>query len=148
MSDHTIRRATVDDIAALADLRLAFQRHFRPVPDEGALLSQVSDYLKRRMPTEDCVAWVAELDGTVVGSGVITVYERMLRDGVGREGYVQSMFTLPAHRGRGVASDMILRIMEYAKEQDVDLILMATADGRPIYERAGFAAADGYMRWR
>ncbi|MGH2758713.1 MAG: GNAT family N-acetyltransferase [Actinomycetota bacterium] len=148
MSETTIRRATVNDISALAELRLAFQLHFRPVTDETALRTQVGDYLARRLPTEECVAWVAENAGEIVACGVIVLYERMVRDGVGHEGYVQSMFTQPGYRGRGIASAIVERMMEYARERGIDLILMATDDGRPIYERAGFQAADGYMRWR
>ncbi len=148
MTETRIRRATVEDIPALAELRLAFQLQFRPVEDDARLQTEVTDYLKRRMPTEECVAWVAESTPEIVASGVIVVYERMLRDGVGNEGYVQSMFTRPDFRRRGIATRMIERMLEYSRERGLDLILMATSDGRPIYERAGFVAVDDYMRWR
>ena len=148
MTETTIRRATVNDASALAELRLAFQLHFRPVPDEARLRAQVRKYLRRRLPTEECVAWVGESGGGVVASGVIVIYERMIRDGVGHEGYVQSMFTRPDHRRRGVAAAIVERMIEFAKEREIDLILNATDEGRPIYERAGFEPASGYMRWR
>lgn len=148
MSIPVIRRATVDDIPSIVELRLAFRRHFGPVGDEDALRRDVADYLRRAMPSEACVVWVSECDGAIVGSGVMTVYERMMHNGVGRERYVLSMFTAPEHRGRGIASDMIGQIVDYAKAHDLSLWLMATDEGRPIYERVGFRPDDRYLRWR
>lgn len=148
MSRHSIRRATVDDIPSIVELRLAFRRHFGPVSDEDALRRDVADYLGRTMPAESCIVWLAERGETIVGSGVMTVYERMMHDGVGREGYVLSMFTTPEHRGQGIGSDLIDTIVNYARTHDLELCLIATVQGRPIYERVGFRADDRYLRWR
>lgn len=148
MSAWEVRPATVEDVATIVDLRVAFLRDVREVGDESALREVVGDYLTRSLPTGQCVVWVGEIEGTVVATGAMTVYERMMWDGVGREGYILSMYTVPEHRRTGVASAIVDAMLEYARERDLRLCLIATDEGRPIYERAGFAPDPRYLRWR
>ncbi len=144
----SVRRATVADIPGLVDLRVAFLREVREVDDETALREAISGYLSRALPADQCVVWVVETDDSVVSMGAMTVYERMMWDGVGREGYVLSMYTVPAHRRTGVASQIVEAMLAYARQEHLRLCLIATDEGRPIYERAGFAPDARYLRWR
>jgi GNAT superfamily N-acetyltransferase len=100
------------------------------------------------LPAEQCVVWVGEVDGGIVATGAMTVYERMMWDGVGREGYVLSMYTVPEHRRTGIASAIVDAMLAYAKDEDLRLCLIATEQGRPVYERAGFVPDARYLRWR
>jgi GNAT superfamily N-acetyltransferase len=57
-----------------------------------------------------------------------------------------NMYTLPAWRGRGVATTLLTHVISYVRTTPCDRIwLHATAQGRPLYEKAGFAATHEEM---
>jgi GNAT superfamily N-acetyltransferase len=50
-----------------------------------------------------------------------------------------NVITLPAHRGRGYGTLLVLHVIEWARSIEADRVdLSATPDGQRIYERAGF----------
>lgn len=144
----SIRRATVADIPRVVDLRVAFLRDVREVGDEAGLRAAVTEYLSRALPSGQCVVWVADADGEIVATGAMTIYERMMWDGVGREGYVLSMYTVPDRRKQGIATEIVGAMLSYARDKQLRLCLIATDEGRPIYEEAGFTPDSRYLRWR
>ena len=146
-----VRRATVADVDVLVDLRFAFVTEF--APDEGdddpARVS-VAEYLRRALPSEEFIAWVVEEGGEVVATGGMVVYERMMRSkgaGVGLEGYILNVYTLPSHRRRGYALRMMEELLGCASERGIRLTLLATDDGRPLYEKLGFTNDERTYRW-
>lgn len=90
---------------------------------------------------------MAEVEDDLVGSGGISIYEvppRKKADAA--EGYVMSMYTMPAHRGRGVALAILEGLIDLARSCGVGRVWLRTSTmGRPFYERAGFQGYDRYM---
>lgn len=143
----SIRRATPDDVARVAELRMAFLAEVgRPTDDE--LRASVAAYLDQAIPAGDCVVWLAQAGEDVVAIGAMSVYERMAWSGVVREGYVLSMYTVPDRRGTGIGAAILDEMQTFARSEGLRLCLIALDAARPIYERAGFAADPRYMRWR
>ncbi len=146
-----VRRATTDDVATLVDLRFAFVTEF--APDEGeddAARRAVAGYLRRALPSETFLAWLVEHDGAVVSTGGMVVYERMMRSkgaGVGYEGYILNVYTLPEHRRRGHAELVMQALLDCARERGIRLTLVATEDGAPLYQKLGFTHDDRNYRW-
>lgn len=143
-----VRRATVADIDQMVGLRVAFLQEAADVDDSDELRSAITDYLHRALSSGDAVAWVAGDRDDIVAMGVVTIYERMMWSGVGREGYVLSMYTVPRFRKQGIGTKIVEEIATFARKERLKLALIATEDGRPIYERAGFKPDDRYLRWR
>jgi GNAT superfamily N-acetyltransferase len=57
------------------------------------------------------------------------------------------MYTVPAWRGRGVATALLNATMEHAKYQRARLVYLHTSDsGRGVYEKFGFAENPRYMQ--
>ncbi|MNJ80642.1 Acetyltransferase (GNAT) family protein [compost metagenome] len=49
------------------------------------------------------------------------------------------MYTIPNCRGKGIATALLDHCIEYAKSSNVGrIILNASADGKPVYEKRGF----------
>ena len=146
-----VRRATVDDVALLTDLRFAFVGEFAPdEADDQAARTAVAEYLARALADESFLAWVVEDDGAAVATGGMVVYERMMRSkgaGVGFEGYILNVYTLPEHRRRGHAERMMQALLERARERGIRLTLVATEDGAPLYRKLGFTHDDRNYRW-
>lgn len=57
----------------------------------------------------------------------------------GRHAYINSMWTEPEHRHKGLAASIMTLCKEFALEKGVDYVaLHATESGIPVYERVGF----------
>ena len=66
----------------------------------------------------------------------------------GRVGYVANLSTDLAWRRKGVGTALLDAALNWFTQQGVDRVdLRATAEGRRIYEKAGFREAHG-MRWQ
>ena len=148
MTVRAVRRATVADIDRLVDLRVAFLRDAGRAGDETSLRDAVREYLERAIPAGDVIVWVVEDSGEIVATGAMTIYERMSWDGVSREGYVLSMYTVPECRRAGIGSAIVDAMLEHARSEGLRLCLIALDEARGIYERAGFEPDPRYLRWR
>ena len=86
--------------------------------------------------------WLAEEGGRVVAGGgvAVVVFQPTPRDTNPRRAWIQNMYTEPDCRRRGLASQILGEIVSWCREQGMkQVFLHASAAGRPLYERAGFA---------
>jgi GNAT superfamily N-acetyltransferase len=153
-----VRRATVADIDVIAHHRVAMFTDMGRVRDaetRTALYEATVAHLHEAMPREEYLAWLA-VDASasqqiVAGAGV------WRRDGfpfplrnttqsgiaIGREAIVMNVYTEPAWRRQGVALALMRAILEWAQADAIDsLVLHASTEGRPLYERLGFVATN------
>jgi predicted N-acetyltransferase YhbS len=85
-----------------------------------------------------CFPLVAEADGRVVGTGVATVN--------GRVGWVGAIFVAQDRRRNGLGSALSLAVVEELERRGCTTqVLIATNEGRPIYERLGFSVHARYV---
>ncbi len=122
-----------------------------PGPDSAALEESIASWLRVRLDSPSFGAFVAELDGRVVGSGGISLYDNPPGPGTAtRDAYIMSMFTEPHVRGQGVARAILEALVDFARESGgVGRVwLHASPMGRPVYLRAGFAPRDSYLQVR
>jgi ribosomal protein S18 acetylase RimI-like enzyme len=84
-----------------------------------------------------CRPVVAEVDGEIVGTGVGTVN--------GAAGWVGTIWVDPRHRGRGLGRALTQVVVEDLEAAGCrTLLLVATDEGRPLYERMGFSVQTRY----
>ena len=82
---------------------------------------------------------VADEDGRVVGTGVATAN--------GSVGWVGAIFVDVERRGNGLGTALSAAVVEELERRGCKTqLLIATDEGRPIYERLGFAIQAGYVR--
>jgi GNAT superfamily N-acetyltransferase len=107
----------------------------------------IATWLRERLDSTSFGAYVGEVDDEVVGSGGITIYDVPPGPGAHRrEAYVMSMYTLPSHRGLGVAAAVLEEMVALARAEGAGLVwLRASEMGRPVYLRAGFEPHDAYL---
>ena len=142
--EYKIRLAVPADIPQLCKLRLAyFDEEFGTLPaDKTAAISEhLPAYFEAHLGT-DCIAAVAEAeDGTLVSNALLTVIEKPANPffPCGRSGYVLGVFTEPAHRGNGLATQIMEMILAEAKRLKLDTVTLSASDmGKSIYEKLGF----------
>lgn len=84
-----------------------------------------------------CDPIVAEVDGEIVGTGVGTAS--------GHVGWVGTIFVSPGHRTRGLGRALTAEAIARLETRGCrTLVLVATEQGRPIYERLGFEVQSRY----
>ena len=139
-----IRQANLNDLDELVQLRLDLMREVGSLKvgvDEAALTRATRKYFVDKLPKGEFLAWVAEVDGRLVGISGLILFERPpTADNLsGQEGYVLNMYTVPEWRGKGIATALLTEIINFAKTTGARrLRLHATPDGKPVYEKALF----------
>ncbi len=157
-SNWSIRRATADDIEDLVRLRLAMMAEMADdfgdgagAGQEGELADANRTYMREAMPAGEFVAYVVESDGEVVATSGLRVHRVAPHignlEGVGA--YVLNMYTVPAWRGRGLATALLEQLVRHARDAGAKSVsLRASAAGRSVYEGYGFASDDSFMSLR
>jgi GNAT superfamily N-acetyltransferase len=145
----SIRRATVGDADELTHLRLEMQTELFAGDGRGAAPDEIIEhnrrYFREHLPVGDFVAFVAEMDGAIVGTGGIVVYRAPPTQGnpTGIEGYVMNMYTVPSYRGRGIATRLLDHLVEHVRDLGGRRAWLRASDsGRPVYHRYGFRGDD------
>ena len=147
----SVRLASLADAGALEAIRLAWAAEKGAAESDPAFHSRFDDWYSTA--SENRRFWLAEIDGEPVGMVNLAIFGRMpYPDSVGFAsswGYLGNLFVLPAHRGHGLGQTLVEACMAYAAERGfARVVLSPSAASIPLYERAGFRAADELMVWR
>ena len=131
-SDLTFRDAVRDDVPGIAALRAT----------EGWGVHEWALGAVIGRPNARCVVAIGR-EGEMAGVGSGIVY--------GALGFIGNMIVAEGHRRRGVGSAILTAVTDYLEASGCRrLELNATATGRPLYERHGFASrghsATGLLR--
>jgi GNAT superfamily N-acetyltransferase len=158
-----VRRATPGDAPVIAWHRARMFQDMGELPGPAfePLRARAAEHLAGALGRGEYVGWLASPEGkpgtVVAGAGVqlrrALPHPLALPDGAvgiaeGRHGIVLNVFTEPEWRRRGVAELLMRHVLAWAAEQRLDrLVLHASEQGRPLYERLGFVATNE-MRFR
>jgi len=139
------RKAAEADVAALVDLRIDFMRLVKDsgIDGEAGLRAELAERFSAELGSGALVAWLCSSGGEVVAtSGLALPDAPEARADLGLEpgeGLLFNMYTVPAYRRRGIASELLGRSISEARSRGLKAIrLQPTDSGRPIYERSGF----------
>lgn len=144
------RPARTEEIDQLAELRK------QQLIDEGQqpncnMDRELHAFFVQSMRDDTLVEWVAEENGALVATAAIIFYPfpPSFTNPGGIRGYLTNVYTSPAFRGRGIAGDLLRLLITEAKKRKVStLMLSASAMGRPVYEKLGFAGDKSWMTLR
>jgi len=119
-----VLRSTDDDFKHCSAIRMVVFVEEQQVPPEEELddLDAVAVHL------------LALVDGEPVGTGRLIVED-------GRTARIGRMAVLRSHRGEGIGSAILIRLMELARERGVGTVTLAgQLHAIPFYEKHGFRA--------
>lgn len=138
------KRATIEDIAMLTETRVEVLRAANQLPDDtdmSEVREQSYQYYRRALCDGTHVAYLVLDKERFVGAGGVSFYQVMptYHNPSGRKAYIMNMYTAPAYRRKGIAYHMLdLLVCEAKKEGITAILLEATKQGRPLYEKYGF----------
>jgi len=138
-----IRRATLDDVEAIAALFDAYRQFYRREPD----LDSARAFIRNRLARDESVVFLAVDSAAPVG--FTQLYPSFTSAGMARIFILNDLFVMPQVRGRGIATALLRRAAEFATgEGAVRLTLSTATDNRTaqaVYERAGWKRDDAFL---
>jgi GNAT superfamily N-acetyltransferase len=152
-SDYRIRQAVIDDAPIIAHHRSAMFRDMGDLSgDDIARLENASFiYMRQMMAERRYLGWLVERNGEVVAGAGMIISQLLPRPGAiegGAQALICNVYCEPEHRRRGLARALITAMLEWCKRERIaKVVLHASPDGRPLYERLGFVQTNE-MRWQ
>jgi GNAT superfamily N-acetyltransferase len=146
----TYRKLTV------ADLDTYIQMRINQLREEGAnedfdLAPALKDYYIRHMADGTFVSWLA-LDGEkIIGTSGMSFVEKPPYFGCpsGRIGLLSSMFTNPDYRRKGIARELLHRVIEEARAYGCGTVQITASDlGVKLYTDYGFVHNQNFMQYK
>ena len=141
-----IRRATAADLAVVAEHRVAFVAEVRGLAADDLdadFVEGTTAFVRDGIADRSLVTWLGLDGGELLGlvSLRLQPVPPLPDEPRPHDGYVLNMYVAPRARSRGVGRRLLDACMASADELGVRRFhLVATDDGRPLYESAGFAA--------
>ncbi len=134
------RKASMKDIPSLCQIRK------QQLMDEGIepnieIDSELKKYFSVKLQDGSLVEWLIEVDGTIIATAAIAFmdFPPTYTNKSGIKGYITNMYTAPAYRGQGLATSLLKKLVQEAKNRKVHkLWLGASKLGRPVYRKLGF----------
>ena len=138
-----IRIAGMEDMELLVRLRLDYIAESRVLDEtEKARLSEkLRGYFARQLSCGGFAAVLALEGDTALSTAFLSIAERPPRAAAGSclVGTVYNVYTYPEYRRKGIATQVMSVLISEARALGVaSLDMLASPDGRPLYEKLGF----------
>ena len=148
--DITYKKLTEKELDAFIKMRINQLR------EEGAtedidLVPNLKDYYKRHMADGTFVSWLAMDGDKIIGTSGMSFVEKPPYFGCpsGRIGLLSSMFTNPDYRRKGIAKELLSRVINEAKEFGCGTVQITASDmGVKLYTDFGFNHNDNFMHYK
>jgi GNAT superfamily N-acetyltransferase len=134
-----IRPATAGDLETIIGHRVAM---FRDIGYSEEVLARVEivsqDLLRPALEDGSYYSLLAEIEdnGVVGGAGVLILPWPGYQS---RRAWIQNVYVLPAFRRRGIAREMMQRLLAWCRAEGLDSVsLHASDEGYPLYVELGF----------
>lgn len=149
MNSVTYRRLTEEDLAVFIEMRITQLRE-EGAKDDVDLRPALNDYYRRHLHDGTFVSWLA-LDGEkIVGTSGMSFVEKPPYFGCpsGKIGLISSMYTDPSYRRRGIAKDLLTKVMDDARKYGCGAIQITASDmGVKLYTACGFVHNGNFMQY-
>ncbi len=124
--------------------------------EEGAeedidLAPALRDYYSRHMADGTFVSWLAVDGDRIIGTSGISFVEKPPYFGCpsGKIGLLSSMYTDPACRRRGIARELLSRVIEEARAYGCGTVQITASDmGVLLYTDFGFVKNGNFMQYK
>ena len=136
------------------ELDTFIQMRIRQLREEGAtedidLVPALQDYYNRHMSDGTFVSWLAMDADRIVGTSGMSFVEKPPYFGCpsGKMGLLSSMFTDPEYRRKGIAKELLSRVVEEARAYGCGTVQITASDmGVLLYTDFGFVKNGNFMQ--
>lgn len=144
------RRLTEKELNTFIDMRI------KQLREEGAkedidLAPALKQYYIRHMGDGTFVSWLAFDGDRIIGTSGMSFVEKPPYFGCssGKIGLLSSMFTDPDYRRKGIAKELLTRVVQDAKEYGCGTVQITASDmGVKLYSNFGFVPNKNFMQYK
>lgn len=135
--------AETKDIALIVDHRILLFDELsgkQDVVSEAALRRSLTGYFEEEL-NKTYLCWYAKANNEVaaIGGIILRTQAGTPKNPSGKWGYIINIYTAPAYRRKGLATVILNKLMDSAREKGYSTFeLRASKDGEPVYIREGF----------
>jgi ribosomal protein S18 acetylase RimI-like enzyme len=142
-----IRRCEERDAPQVVELWCAMTAELAPADRSAADRPALERYFVEELKGERLASWIALERGRAIATASLIVYRIPPRGGFDLEASAINVITLPAHRRRGIATELLHAMIAHARTRPIRRIWLRTAkDARGLYSAIGFVGDDSFMR--
>lgn len=146
----TYRKLTAEDLDPFIRMRIAQLRE-EGAREELDLVPALKDYYRRHLKDGTFVSWLAVVGEKIVGTSGMSFVEKppYFSCPNGRIGLLSSMYTDPAYRRRGIARELLGRVLEEARAYGCGSVQITASDmGVLLYSDFGFQKNGNFMQYK
>ena len=144
------KKLTKDELDTFIQMRI------KQLREEGAtedidLVPALRDYYERHMSDGTFVSWLAMDGEKIIGTSGMSFVEKPPYFGCpnGRIGLLSSMFTDPDYRRKGIAKELLSRVVEEARNYGCGTVQITASDmGVKLYTAYGFVHNGNFMHYK
>jgi len=143
-TEFNIRGTTVSDLGIIMHHRrsMFFDMGHHDEAALAAMLKTSEPFFAKRLADGSYVGWLVEnpKKEVIAGGGLIIFeYHSSPADPVPRRPIIVNMYTEPAHRRKGMARELMKRMIDWCRQEGFGTVLLhASEDGRSLYQSLGF----------
>lgn len=144
------KKLTEKELETFIDMRITQLRE-EGAKEETDLKPALRDYYSRHMADGTFVSWLAVDEDDIVGTSGMSFVEKPPYFGCpnGRMGLISSMFTAKEYRRRGIAKELLTRVVNEAKEYGCGTVQITASDmGVLLYMDFGFVKNGNFMQYK
>lgn len=144
------KRLTEKELSTFIDMRINQLRE-EGAREEIDLVPALKEYYIRHIADGTFVAWLAFDGETIIGTSGMSFVEKPPYFGCpsGKLGLLSSMFTNPNYRRKGIAKELLSRVVNDAREYGCGTIQITASDmGVKLYTNFGFVHNDNFMQYK
>ena len=139
-----------------AELPVFIDTRINQLREEGAkedidLKPALYDYYKRHIADGTFVSWLAVDGDKIIGTSGMSFVEKPPYFGcpTGKMGLLSSMYTNPDYRRKGIAKELLHRVVEEARAYGCGTVQITASDmGVKLYTSYGFVHNDNFMQYK
>ncbi len=144
------KRLTENELDSFIDMRITQLRE-EGAKEEIDLVPALKDYYNRHMADGTFVSWLAFDKDMIIGTSGMSFVEKPPYFGCpsGKIGLLSSMFTKPDYRRKGIAKELLSRVVNDAKEYGCGAVQITASDmGVKLYTDFGFVHNQNFMQYK
>lgn len=144
------KRLTENELDTFIELRIRQLRE-EGTTEEIDLRPALFDYYNRHMVDGTFVSWLAMDGDTIVGTSGMSFVEKppYFSCPSGKIGLLSSMYTLEAYRRKGIAKELLARVVDEAKRYGCGAVQITASDmGVLLYSDFGFVKNGNFMQYK
>lgn len=144
------RRLTEKELNTFIEMRIKQLRE-EGAKEEINLVPALKQYYTHHMGDGTFVSWLAFDGDKMIGTSGMSFVEKPPYFGCpnGKMGLLSSMFTNPNYRRKGIAKELLSRVINDAREYGCGTVQITASDvGVKLYSNFGFVHNENFMQYK